>query len=387
MDTFKSLKLITMNDRRLFLCGLFAATLSLSTLLSTPVAANEDKGRNDRIGTLYTASNATTDNQILAFDQMRDGSLKRMGAVSTGGKGSGGGLGNQSGLTLTTNRQFLLAINAGSNEISVFKFNDRQPKLVSKISSGGLRPVSVTVQNDLVYVLNAGSDDVTGFYLKDNGKLLPIPNSRRALSGKATAPAQIRFSPNGDTMVVTEKATNVISTFPIKYGYLGDRISNPSNANTPFGFAFDRRGNLLVSEAAGGPPNISAISSYDILPSSKLKTITAAAKTNQLAACWVVVSKNGKYAYVSNTASGTISGFEIKPNGTLTGITNNGVTGNTGVGSGPIDLIISRNGQFLSSLNSQNGTISNFKIESNGSLKPAPTLSELPTTVNGLVAR
>ncbi len=375
-----------MNDRRLFLCGLFAATVVLPVLLSSPVAANEDY-RSDRIGTLYTASNATTDNQILAFDQMRDGSLKPIGTVSTGGKGSGGGLGNQSGLTLTPNRQFLLAINAGSNEISVFKFNDRQPKLISKIPSGGLRPVSITVQNDLVYVLNAGSDDVTGFYLKDNGKLLPIPNSRRDLSGKATAPAQIRFSPNGDTMVVTEKATNVISTFPIKYGYLGDRISNPSNANTPFGFAFDRRGNLLVSEAAGGPPNISSISSYDILSNSKLKTITASAKTNQLAACWVIVSKNGKYAYVSNTASGSISGFEIKPNGTLTGITANGITGNTGPGSGPIDLIISRNGQFLSSLNARNGSISNFKIESNGTLKPAPTLLNLPTTVNGLVAR
>ena len=376
-----------MNNRRVFLCGLFAATLSLSALNSSLATANPNDGKVDRIGTLYTASNATADNQILAFDQMRDGSLKPTGTVSTGGKGSGGGLGNQSGLTLTSNRQLLLAVNAGSNEISVFKFNDRQPKLVSKISSGGLRPVSVTVQNDLVYVLNAGSDDVTGFYLKDNGKLLPIPNSRRALSGKATAPAQIRFSPKGDTMVVTEKATNVISTFPIKQGYLGDRISNPSNAKTPFGFAFDRRGNLLVSEAAGGPPNISSISSYDLLPNSKLKTITAAAKTNQFAACWVVVSKNGKYAYVSNTASGTITGFEIKKNGTLMTLNVDGQTGNTGTGSGPIDLIISRNGQFLSSLNAQNGTLSNFKIESNGALKPAPTLSNLPTTVNGLVAR
>ncbi len=381
-----------MNNRRLFLCGLFAATMSLTALSSSRAVANgdyekEDNEKSDRIGALYTASNATTDNQILAFDQMRDGSLKPVGAVSTGGKGSGGGLGNQSGLTLTPNRQMLLAVNAGSNEISVFKFNRNQPKLVSKISSGGVRPVSVTVQGDLVYVLNAGSDDVTGFYLKDDGKLYPIPNSRRALSAKATAPAQIRFSPDGQTMVVTEKATNVISTFPIKYGYLGDRISNPSNANTPFGFAFDRRGNLLVSEAADGPPNISSISSYDVLPNSKLKSITASAKTNQLAACWVIVSKNGKYAYVSNTGSGTISGFMIKSNGSLTGITNNGITGNTGTGSGPIDLIISQNGQFLSSLNSRNGTISNFRIESNGALKPAPTIANLPTTVNGLVAR
>jgi 6-phosphogluconolactonase len=384
-----------MNTRRIFLCGLFAATVSLSALQTTRATANEDDRKDDRrddrngsIGAIYTASNATTDNQILAFDQMRDGSLKPMGSVSTGGKGSGGGLGNQSGLTLTSDRRLLLAVNAGSNEISVLKFNDRKPKLVSKVASGGTRPVSITVQGDLVYVLNAGSDDVTGFYLKENGQLYPIPNSRRALSGKATAPAQIRFSPDGRSMVVTEKATNIISTFPVKYGYLGDRISNPSSANTPFGFAFDRRGNLLVSEAAGGPPNISSISSYDILENSKLKTITPSAKTtNQLAACWVVVSKNGKYAYTSNTASGTISGFAIKPDGMLTGITPDGITGNTGTGSGPIDMIISRNGQYLSSLNTGNGTIANFRVEANGSLKPAPTLSNIPTSSNGLVAR
>ncbi len=378
-----------MNTRRIFLCGLFAATVSVNAFQSTRAIANEryDDERNGSIGALYTASNGTTDNQILAFDQLRDGSLKPMGTVSTGGKGSGGGLGNQSGLALTSDRRLLLAVNAGSNEISVLKFDDRKPKLVSKVSSGGTRPVSITVQGNLVYVLNAGSDDVTGFYLKGNGQLYPLPNSRRALSGKATAPAQLRFSPDGRSMVVTEKATNIISTFPVKSGYLGDRVSNPSSGNTPFGFAFDRRGNLLVSEAAGGPPTISSISSYDILDNQTLKPITASAKTNQLAACWVIISKNGKYAYTSNTASGTISGFAIKPDGMLTALTPNGITGNTGTGSGPIDLIISRNGQYLSSLNSRNGTLSNFRIESNGSLKPAPTLSNLPTTVNGLVAR
>ncbi len=380
-----------MNTRRIFLCGLFAATISVSALQSTRAIAkdgnDDDDRRNGAIGALYTASNATTDNQILAFDQMQDGSLKPMGTISTGGRGSGGGLGNQSGLALTADRRLLLAVNAGSNEISVLKFNDRNPKLVNKVASGGTRPVSITVQGNLVYVLNAGSDDVTGFYLKDNGQLSPIPNSRRTLSGQGTAPAQIRFSPDGRSMVVTEKATNIISTFPVKSGYLGDRISNPSSRNTPFGFAFDRRGNLVVSEAAGGPPNISSISSYDILRNSKLKTITASATTNQLAACWVIISKNGKYAYTSNTASGSISGFEIKPDGMLVALTPNGVTGNTGTGSGPIDMIISRNGQYLSSLNARNGTISNFRIESNGSLKPASTLSNLPTTVNGLVAR
>lgn len=380
-----------MKSRRNFLIGLaiagaivpILAPILAPTIVAQAVNADEDR----RIGILYTMSNATSGNQILSFEQLRDGSLRPAGTVSTGGTGSGGGFGNQDGLILSPDRRWVFAVNAGSNEISVFKFTGQQLQLVNKVSSGGIRPVSLTNQGNLLYVVNAGSDEVVGFHFGDKGELWPLPNARRSLSGTGTSPAQVRLSPNGNTLVVTEKATNLISTFPVRRGYLGDRISNPSVANTPFGFAFDRRGNLLVSEAVGGAPDGSSVSSYDLLGNSRLRVITPAAETTETAACWVVVSRNGKFAYTSNTGSGTISGFRINPNGSLVALTPGGQTGVTGAGSGPIDMIISRNGQFLNSLNTGNGTISSFRIAENGNLISAATRSNVPTSANGLVAR
>ncbi len=369
-----------MTNRRVFLLGLTAAAIFLPNV----AIANDYNSRH--IGTIYTTSNATSGNELIAFDEMSDGTLKPAGTVSTGGKGSGGGLGNQGAIVLTRDRRFLLTVNAGSNELSVFKFDDRKPTLVAKVASGGERPVSVTVQNNLVYVVNAGSDDVTGFYLKEKGQLVPLPNSRRTLSSTKTAPAQVQFTPDGRYLVVTEKATNVISTFPLKYdGYLGNRITNPSVGKTPFGFAFDRKSHLLVSEAAGGAPNASSLSSYRIPGNGLFQVITPSAKTNQSAACWVVVSKNGQYAYVSNTGSDSLTGFKILENGGLKGLNNDGKTAVTG--AGPIDMIFSRNGRFLSSLNAKSGTISTFRMLDGGGLKATSTLEKLPTTVTGLVAR
>jgi 6-phosphogluconolactonase len=375
-----------MTSRRTFLLGL---TIASTLIAIAPATATEGM---DRIGTIYTASNATTGNQILAFDQFKNGTIKAIGSVATGGTGSGAGLGNQSGITLSPDRRLMFVVNAGSNEISTFRFNDRQPKLVSKVASGGTRPVSVTLRGNRLYVLNAGSDDVVGFTVGEWGQLNALPNSRRSLSGTATGPAQVQFSPNGRFVVVTEKATNLISTFPVRAnGYLGDRVSNPSSAKTPFGFSFDRQGDLIVSEAAGGPPNISSVSSYKLLNDGRLKVITASTPTtNQLAACWVAVSRSGKYAYVSNTASGTLSGFMINSNGTLSALTPDGKTGNIGAGTGPIDVAISRNDQFVNSLNTgqaNGGSISVFRMLDGGALSNPFTLSNVPKSANGLVVR
>ncbi|MFM2430446.1 MAG: hypothetical protein RLZZ511_1659 [Cyanobacteriota bacterium] len=374
-----------MKNRRAFLLGLTAFGL-----MASASGAIAQPGR-DAIGVIYTASNATDTNQILAFEQMRDGSLKSIGATTTGGKGSGGGLGNQGALALTRDRRLMLAVNAGSNEISVFRFNGRQPILVNKVASGGTRPVSVAIQNQTVYVLNAGSDNIVGFRLNGAGRLTQLPQSSRQLSGTGTAPAQVSFTPDGRFVVVTEKSTNQISTFPVGYGgylgYLGNRISNTSVANTPFGFAFDLKGRLLVSEAVGGAPNGSSISSYNLFRNGRLQAITPAAKTNQTAACWVVVSQDGEYAYVSNTGSGNLSGFKILSNGALKALNADGLTANTGTGSGPIDMIFSRNGQFLSSLNTGNGTITSFRLKEGGSLVNSGTIGNLPRSATGLVAR
>jgi 6-phosphogluconolactonase (cycloisomerase 2 family) len=339
-------------------------------------------------GEVYTMSNAVDGNKVLAFARNARGRLGPAEEYETGGLGTGGGLGNQGGVVLDNSGRWLFVVNAGSDQVSVFRVRRHGLVLVDVADSGGTQPVSVAVDRNLLYVLNAGSDSITGFHLTRRGRLVPISGSTRPLSGAGTGPAQISFSPDGEQLVVTEKATNRIVAYQLDDdGLPSDPIVHDSVGQTPFGFAFDRRGRLFVSEAAGGAADASSVSSYKLAENGDLEIISGAVPTTESAACWVVITGNGRYAYTTNAASGSVSGFFIKRDGSLTLLDADGRTGETGAGSGPIDMALSVNSRYLYTLNGGNNTISAFRVGGNGSLHPVPGVSDLPPAANGLAAR
>ncbi len=188
-------------------------------------------------------------------------------------------------------------------------------------------------------------------------------------------------------IVVTEKATNSISTYYVGFNGIahGPNVT-ASSGDTPFGFEFDRRGRLIVSDAFGGGAGLGAMSSY-YLTYGGVNLISGPVANTQTAPCWVVVTKNGKFTYTSNTGTGNISGYKIKHNGSLVLLNDGGNTGSTGVGSKPIDMAVSNNSQYLYCLNSGNQTISVFGINNgNGKLNSVQTISGLPTGGVGLAA-
>jgi 6-phosphogluconolactonase (cycloisomerase 2 family) len=257
--------------------------------------------------------------------------------------------------------------------------------LVSREPSGGTLPTSLTAHDDLVYVLNAGgSGNISGFTLGEHDQLVPIAGSARPLSGAATAPAQVSFSPDGDLLVVTEKATNAIDTYIVgENGRAAGPIVHPSSGATPFGFAFSKRGDLVVSEA-NGVPGASAASSYEVGEDGGLRIVSGSVSTTQGAACWVVITKNGQFAYTGN-ASGSISGFRIGRDGSLALLNADGRT--AVVGNNPTDLALSHNSQFLYVRIGRTGSIGAFAVQSDGSLQPLPGAAGLPANSAGLAAR
>jgi len=362
----------------------FAVAGLLAIVAATPHTVRAEAAP----GAVYTMSNAQAANEILIFDRGTQGTLAFAGKISTGGAGTGGGLGNQGGLTLTDDGRWLLAVNAGSSDVSVFAVDAKTLTLVDLVSSGGAQPVSVTAHDDLVFVLNAASDSIAGFRLSEHGRLSPIAGSTRALSGAGTGPAEIAFSRNGRTLIVTEKNANLIDTFSVdERGAVGPIRTTPSHGATPFGFAVGKRGQILVSEAFGGAANASAVSSYELDRDGALNLVSGSTPTNQTAACWVLVVKGGRLAYTTNTGSGSISGFAIDHDGELGLLTPNGRTGVTGATSGPIDLASSEDGRFLYSLNSGTHTVGVFRIEPDGQLIALPFAGGLPASANGLAAR
>lgn len=340
-------------------------------------------------GSVYTMTNASIGNAVLTYRRAADGTLTPAGSAGTAGLGSGGGLGNQGGLVLSDNGRWLLAVNAGSNTIAVFRVGgDGSLTRTSTVPSGGTQPISVTLSGDLVYALNAGgSENIAGFRLGHGGALQPIAGSARPLSGTGVGPAQIEFDPEGRVLVVTEKNTNQITTYLVgNDGLASAPLVTPSHGATPFGFALSRTGVLIVSEAFGGAADASAASSYELSADGGLQLISGSVATTETAACWFVVTPNGRLAYTSNTGSGSISGYAVEQ-GRLTLLDADGRTGVTGPGTAPTDLALSNNGGYLYALNSGNQTISAFAVGADGSLTPIGTVSGLPASANGLAAR
>lgn len=336
---------------------------------------------------VYTTTNSAAGNQIAVFIDAPAVPLQLRESIPTQGLGTDSGLGSQSALTLSENGRWLLAVNAGSNDISTFRVErNGHLSLVGRTPSDGTQPISITQHHDLVYVLNAGGNgSISGFNLDDNGALRPIPGSIRDLGGVAVGPAQVGFNNSGDTLIVTEKAANGIAVYAVADDGLASKVQvNPSAGKTPFGFAFDRHDNLLVSEAFGGAAGASAVSSYETEDQS-LETEAASVPTHQSAACWVVVTRNGQFAYATNTGSGTVTGFMVSGDGHLRPLTTTGVTGVTGIGSGPTDATIAAHELYV--LTPKIGGIARFGINGNGSLTSNGAANGLPASAVGLAVK
>jgi 6-phosphogluconolactonase (cycloisomerase 2 family) len=349
-------------------------------------AAPAAQGPSGPAGAVYALTNSPAGNAVVVWNRAADGTLTPAGSYPTGGLGSGAGLGSQGAIVLSKNNRLLFAVNAGSNDISTFRVDDAGLTLVDRVPSGGTLPTSLTVSGDLLYVLNAGgSGSITGFIVSKRGRLAPIPDSTRSLSGSATAPGQVSFSPDGDLLVVTERMTNLIDTYVVgEDGRATGPVSHTSSGRTPFGFAFSKRGDLIVSEANGAPGG-SAASSYNVDGDGNLEVVSGSVPTNQGAACWVVITKNGRYAYTANAASGSISGFGVGRDGGLRLLNADGRTGVTG--DNPSDMALSLNSQFLYVRIGRTGSIGAFEVQADGTLRLLAGGSGLPANSAGLAAR
>jgi len=352
--------------------SIFAVAVFL-TMLSASTAA--------QIGDnfVYVMTNKNPKNSIVTYRRANDGSLTFAHETLTGGSGTGPNgadpLGSQDSLVLSGDGFVLLAVNAGSNEISVLARRGGVLTRLSKTSSGGTFPNSIALSGDLVYVLNSKgtSPNITGFRLDVNGRLhwiatVDIP------SGSAGA-NDIRFAPDGSELLVTVSATNQILVSAVASdGTAGTPVAQTSAGGSPFGIRFGHNSNAIISEAAG------SVSSYQLTGADMLNVISGAVSDTQKATCWISVPRDGKAALVSNTGSGTLSSYSIDANGTLTLL--NAVAANPG--GAPIDSALSRDGKFLYVDESAQGKVLIFLVNG-GSLTQLGSVS-LQEGIQGIAA-
>ena len=338
---------------------------------------------------VFVQTNNPSGNQILAYDQASDGTLTTAGTYDTGGNGgveTGSvvdPLASQGSLTLADRGHALLAVNAGSNSVSVFRLYGTDLALWQVVPSGGEFPTSIAVHGGLVYVLNAGGAGSLQGYVLVRGTLRPVPGSNRSLGLANTnppnylaSPGQVGFSPGGSQVIVTTKNSGSdIDVFSVGFdGLLSlTPVVNASATPVPFAFSFDSAGHIVVAEAGTSDVSVYSINADNTLTS--LGSVT----DGQTALCWIATA-NG-FFYGSNAGSANLSAFQVSPGGVPALV---GVAASTEAGT--TDAAVTPNDRFLYVENGGAGTVDEFHVNSDGTLFEIGMVTGLAIPMEGIAA-
>jgi 6-phosphogluconolactonase (cycloisomerase 2 family) len=362
--------------------------------LAAAQAAYSDHGHGHKHGkgggsVVWVQTNEVNGNRIVVYDRADDGTLSQAGTYATGGNGGvatpgteSDRLASQGSLVYDAGRSILIAVNAGSDTVTTFKVHGDRLQGRKVVSSGGQFPASIAVHGRLVYVMNSGGTGIVqGFWIRGH-HLRPIAGSARSLAlangnppDFLTSPGQVGFTPNGRKLIVTTKASaSHILVFRVRRnGTLSTTpVVNDSATPVPFAFTFTPQGRLADGEAG-----MSSLTTYEIGGDGILSD-PRSATDGQMALCWIV--RAGGFYYVSNTASNNLSSFTVAPDGTPSLLAAVAATTNMG----PIDMTVS--GRYLYTQTGGSGTIDGFRINGDGSLTPTGSVTGLPVGQEGIAS-
>src|SRR5437588_2037613 len=335
-------------------------------------------------GFVYVQTNDAAHNEVVAFARSTGGELEWRGSHLTGGKGSGEPhLPSQNSLVLDSDRLFVT--NAGSDDLTLFRIDGESLIVLDRVASGGSAPRSIAVHGSRVFVLNTdGEPNVAGFSF-DGEQLVETESSIRAL-GAGSDPAQVAFTPDGRTLLVTDRASDSIHAFAVDGdGRAGDKVTHRSSGATPYGFDVRSDGVLVVTEAAGAQVGKASASSYRLVGPAKLAPLSGAIGSTRSEVCWAAISKDGRTVFVTNFGDGTISTYAIGDDGSIElrdALAATTVDGEPGLR----DEALSTDGRYLYALHADTGQVFGWEVGMDGELAAVGSANGLPLTAAGLAA-
>ena len=347
--------------------GVAVVTVAAAVLFVVPAqAAGGDDGAGHAV---FVQNNSTEGNGIAVYHRNGDGTLTYLTTYPTGGLGgrqAGAGsdpLASQGSLRLVAGGSVLLAVNAGSDTVSVFRVDGDRLQLAQVVSSSGAFPTSFAVHGDLVYVLDAGDQGFVSGYRLAGGKLHPIEGSTRTLQLANTtppfflgSPAQVGFTPDGRHLIVATKTHNTVDVFAIgPDGRPSDAPVQNAAGPVPFAWVFDSAGRLVLSFAG-----TSSLETFTVNADNTITPVSAPVSDTQAALCWVTAAAG--YDYTSNTGSADVSQFQVLSDGTVALVNATAATGIPGAtDSGAA-------GGFFYVQSGTSSTVHVFAISAGGSL-------------------
>jgi 6-phosphogluconolactonase len=354
--------------------SLVMATIGLFSV-ANPASAD---GTSPVVGYTYLDDNTAPANTIAGFERHADGSLSPIpgSPFPAGGAGLGAGLASQGAIQITNDGRYLLAVDAGSNQISVLRVTTNGvPVLVGQpVGSGGTRPVSVAVSGaGLVYVANQGpgGSGYSGFRLHFNGSLTPVPGSTVTVPD-GSGVGDVFFNSFGNLLIGTRTGTSLIDSFVVLPGgrllqAAGSPFTGQGLGQLGAEFSPARPWQLFVSNAHNGT-DLGTVSAYNDFFGQLGPIGPSPYADGQTAPCWVEISHDGKYLFTVNTGSATISSYSINPGGSLALLGSTPITN----GGGDIDARLSPDGKYLLVDGAGHNFVSVFAVNG-GSLSEVPS--------------
>ncbi|MGV9708119.1 lactonase family protein [Streptomyces sp. NPDC003483] len=369
--------------------GVLAAAAAAASV--TVASAGETRPRGDTAKAdhaVFVQGDELDGNTIHVFKRGEDGRLTAAGRYATGGRGGDqvdaptDSLASQGSLVYDRRSGRLLAVNAGSGTVTSFRVRGHKLSDRQVVRSGGDFPSSLTVSGGLAYVMNAGgAGSVQGFRITARG-LEPLRGSHRSLGLHnkkvplfSSSPGQVAFTPGGGQLVVTTKSANTIEVFPVRRDGRPARraVINDSAGGVPFAVTFDRSGRMLVAEAKD-----STVTTYKVRADGTLAVLQKPLPNGQRTLCWL--ERAGDFFYGGNTGSSTVTGYRTDRHGALALTDAGGVaTPPSAASQGVIDVAVTEDEGFLYVQNATSGTVDGFRVGGNGSLTKVTTVTGLPS--------
>lgn len=336
------------------------------------------------VGHVYVNDNTAGTNTVAGFNRHADGTLTPIpgSPFTAGGAGTGTSTGSQGALQQSRDGRYLLAVDTGSNQISVLRIRPDgtlRPVEGSPVASGGIAPVSIAVHDELVYVANDGNGtsgaDYVGFTFNAGGHLTPLAESIVPLPADAQ-PGDILFNSTGTRLVAARVNTSQIDSFVVsRAGRLVAAPGSPFAAQSvgPFGSAFrpTNPSELYVSNAHAGAGN-GTISAFHDGEDGVLTSIGASPYADeQTAPCWVAITPDGRHLFAVNTASSSVSRFAIAQDGSLTLLGSTVLRDADKLGS--FDIGLDATGRYAYVVDSGRNAVSALTIGRDGSLTELPS--------------
>jgi 6-phosphogluconolactonase (cycloisomerase 2 family) len=289
---------------------------------------------------VYTETDSSNpgQNAVIAFRQNSHGQVKQIGSFNTGGTG----VANPQGLLgpddsdkeviVSSGGRLLFAVNQGSNSIAVFRVHPNGSLALvnnTAVSSGGTEPVSLSIANNRLYVVNRGDElqgqagaiapTITVFNIRPSGVLtenfaatttltvglspsqLLISSSSRLAFLDTFTPPPLNNVTDANEVLPFQIATNG-ALVPVPSGGVGAPVTPP----LLLGLAQHPAQNIIYAGLVGA--NDVGVFTFDAAGNL---TLAGTVSVQGQGPCWTLVSANGQFLYTVDTGTNSVGVFSL----------------------------------------------------------------------------